>query len=53
MAMVTDEKERARLRHVDLHTHQAVRVPGEVVEGDTLTKVHGLIIERLPVPATS
>lgn len=49
MAMVTDKEEGTRLKHVDLHSNQTIRMPGQVVESDALTKVQALIREGFPV----
>ena len=48
--MIANEKERSRVEHVNLHANETIRMPREVMQRDTLTEVHRLIIERLPVP---
>lgn len=50
MAMVTDEEESPSLGHVNLHPNQTISMAGQMMQSDTLTEVHSLIIERLPVP---
>lgn len=50
MAMITDEEEGTCLKHVDLHPNQTIRMPGQVVESDALTKVQALIRKGFPVP---
>lgn len=50
MTMVTDEKEGACFWHVYLHANQAIGMTWQMVQGDPLTEVHSLVIERLPVP---
>lgn len=50
MAMVTDEEESPSLGHVDLHPNQTIGMAWQMVQSDTLTEVHRLVIERLPVP---
>lgn len=50
VTVITDEEKSARLGHVNLHANEAIRVPRQMVQCDTLTKVKGLLIERLPVP---
>ena len=47
--MVTDEEESAGFGHVDLHPDQTVCVAWEMVQGDALAEVHGLVVEGLPV----
>lgn len=50
VAVVADEKDRAAVGQVDLHAHQAVRVPREVVQRDALAEVEAALVEGLPVP---
>jgi hypothetical protein len=40
VAVVGDEEERSTLRHIDLHTNQAVGVTRKMVKRDALAKVH-------------
>ena len=49
--MVTDEEKGPGFGHVDLHPDQTICVAWEMVQGDALAEVHGLVIERLPVSA--
>lgn len=49
VAVIADEKEGARIQHIDLHAHQASRVAREVVQGDALTKVQGLFVKSFPI----
>lgn len=51
MAVIADEENRPTVRQVDLHAHQPVRVPGQVVQGDALAEIEGALVEGLPVPA--
>lgn len=50
MAVITNEKERPRVEHVNLHANKAIRMSRQMMQRDTLTKVQCLIIECFPVP---
>lgn len=50
MAVIADEENRAAVWQVDLHAHQTVRVPWEVVQRDALAEVEAAFVEGLPVP---
>lgn len=50
MAVIANEKDRAAVWQVDLHAHQTVRVPREMVQRDALAEVEAALVESLPVP---
>jgi len=50
VAVITDEEDRAAVRKIDLHSHQSVRVAGEVVQRDALAEIEAAFVEGLPVP---
>jgi len=50
MAVVANEEKCSCLGHVDLHPNQTICMTWQVVRGDALAKVHGLVAECFPVP---
>lgn len=49
VAVVRHEEESATILHVDLHADQAIGMAGQMVEGDALAEVEGLVVECFPV----
>jgi len=51
VAMITDEEEGATVRHVDLHSNQAIGVAWQVMQCNALAEIKSSVVEGLPVSA--
>jgi hypothetical protein len=47
--MVTDKEESSTVQKIELHADQAVCMPRQMMERNSLAEIHSSFIERFPV----